>query len=633
MILKNKDIPIRQKLKSIILITTGLSLTLMCPAYVLIEYYSFKDSIRKNITVLAGVIASNLSGAVAFESEEDATETLQALKSEPHIQAACIYNNEGKILAKYPITAEAKLFPKYGRNSNGFYFKEDYLEGYQIIQQKGAPLGLLYLKVDLEEMYSQLWKFVFIGIFLIAGSLLMAAILSRILEKCITEPILALERKARIISEQKDFKIRAEKYSNDEVGALTDAFNLMLNEIQSQNFAITSFNLNLEQKVRERTAALQEQKDFIETIINSSVDLIAVFDCDLNYIMVNERANDYYPIQRSKLEGNNLLDVFPQMKGSILHQNLLEALEGKTIHDKNYYSRIVDRKFENFYIPLKNLEQEVYGVLLVGHDITDLIKTKDKLEKLNSELLKSNRDLEQFAYIASHDLQEPLRKIQTFTQLLLEQKDPIKQEIYQHKINQAAGRMQQLIRDVLNFSRINNNGDAFKSTNLNEIVINLLSDFELLIKEKKVKIEFGQLPTIPAIPLQMTQLFSNLISNSIKYNERQPEIHIQAHHLGEEELKNHPRLEQHGNYVQIKFSDNGIGFDNEFREQIFQIFQRLHGKNTYSGTGIGLALCKKIVENHQGIIFADSQPGIGTVFTIILPGERKMLSAADNQPR
>jgi light-regulated signal transduction histidine kinase (bacteriophytochrome) len=244
-----------------------------------------------------------------------------------------------------------------------------------------------------------------------------------------------------------------------------------------------------------------------------------------------------------------------------------------------------------------------------------------KLEELNKELLKSNRDLEQFAYVASHDLQEPLRKIQTFTQLLGKSiKDEDKAMHFQQKISQSASRMQLLIQDVLNFSRISNSDDAYIETDLNLILENLKFDFELIIREKDAEIHHKKMPVIKGIPLQLSQMFSNLISNSLKYNDKRPLIHIECSELTHLELLSYPKLSNKNNYVKIVFKDNGIGFETYFSEQIFKIFQRLHGKQAYSGTGIGLALCKKIVENHQGIIYASGEPGVGAEFTIILPG-------------
>lgn len=266
-------------------------------------------------------------------------------------------------------------------------------------------------------------------------------------------------------------------------------------------------------------------------------------------------------------------------------------------------------------------------------DITDQKKVKEELENMvlartselltsNSALEKSNHELEQFAYIASHDLQEPLRKIQTFADMVKEHLGNKEMaEKYFNKINISAKRMSNLINDVLNYSRLSKTGEQFEKTDLNKILKDVLSDYELLIEQKKAVITNSNLPAIQGIPLQLHQLFGNLISNSLKFAEVNPQIAITAQTLSAKEVQKYPHLSEDRAYVQLTFKDNGIGFEQQHADQIFIIFQRLNNQRTYSGTGIGLALCKKIVDHHDGIITAKSEPEQGATFTVILPVE------------
>lgn len=615
-----KNTRIQRKIMNVILLTCGIVLLFMCSVYIVFEFFSFRTAEKNKLSITGSIIASNSSAALAFESQKDAIEILSALKVDKHIEAAGLYDKNGNLFAYYSIDSSKSNFPLHP-GKEGYLFDGSRLTGFEPVKQNGQVLGTLYLMQNLDAMYDQLEHYILIALLLIVVSLIVAAIISRLMQKTISEPILALEQTARIISEKRDYSVRAKKETNDEVGALTEAFNHMLAQIETQNIEITSFNQQLEKKVQQRTHALQEQKDFIETIINSSVDLVAVFDKDLKYIMLNKRADDYYEISRENIIGKNILEVFPQTKQSGMYDDLRKALNGNYIHNAKYTSIVTGRSFENFYIPLKDNQNDIYGVLTIGHDITNIVKANEKLETLNEELVKSNRDLEQFAYVASHDLQEPLRKIQTFTQLLgVSLKDEEKANRYQDKIKQAALRMQNLIQDVLNFSRISKMEEAFSNTDLNKILDNLKIDFELLIKEKQAVINHNSLPSVKGIPLQLSQLFSNIISNALKYNDKQPVIDITWKKLSHEETEKIHGLSNSVSYMQIEFTDNGIGFEPQFNEKIFSIFQRLHGKQEYSGTGIGLALCKKIVENHQGIIYAMGKPGKGATFTVILPG-------------
>jgi PAS domain S-box-containing protein len=248
------------------------------------------------------------------------------------------------------------------------------------------------------------------------------------------------------------------------------------------------------------------------------------------------------------------------------------------------------------------LEEEVKDRTATLNSLNELLEHK------NEELEKSNKELESFNYVASHDLQEPLRKIQTFLSMISQRRDdPAAVRAYMDKISSSADRMSNLIQDVLTYSRLSVD-NQFVKTDLNRIIDNVTSDYELLISEKGAVINRNDLPAITAMPLQMHQLFSNLISNSLKYNEGKPVITISSRNLDST-----PPM------AEITLGDNGIGFDPQYSNQIFELFKRLHGKSEYSGTGIGLSICKKIVEQHQGTIEASSNKGNGALFTIRLP--------------
>jgi PAS domain S-box-containing protein len=244
-----------------------------------------------------------------------------------------------------------------------------------------------------------------------------------------------------------------------------------------------------------------------------------------------------------------------------------------------------------------------------------------QLFNTNLELKQSNEQLEQFAYVASHDLQEPLRKIKTYAKLIesLGQVKDDNTKLYLSRISASSNRMSDLIRDILNYSRLSKHDELFTDTDLNRIIGNIKTDFELIIHEKNVVIEHEKLPIIKGIPLQLEQLFTNLISNSIKFCSEKPLIRIKVSKATEDDLSNYPHLKNERTYWKITISDNGIGFDQKYAEKIFTIFQRLNSNSQYEGTGIGLALCRKIVANHKGVIYAKGQPGKGASFIILLP--------------
>lgn len=245
-----------------------------------------------------------------------------------------------------------------------------------------------------------------------------------------------------------------------------------------------------------------------------------------------------------------------------------------------------------------------------------------ELRNTNQELQKSNAELEQFAYVASHDLQEPLRKIRTFASMLAEKTTVLseKENGYLNKIMASSERMSALINDILNFSKLAQTDVSYVPVDLNEILKNILQDMEMEIEEKNVFFQIDTLPVIEAIPVQMNQLFFNLVSNSLKFAKENtpPEISIKVNAVPRSRNEDYKNLNKTLRYIEIIFADNGIGFDQQFGEKIFNIFQRLNNR-TYAGSGIGLALCRRIVHTHHGEIFAESSENEGAAFHIFLP--------------
>jgi light-regulated signal transduction histidine kinase (bacteriophytochrome) len=250
-----------------------------------------------------------------------------------------------------------------------------------------------------------------------------------------------------------------------------------------------------------------------------------------------------------------------------------------------------------------------------------LVDYQKRLEDKISELNLSNHELEQFAYIASHDLQEPLRKIITFSSLLVGKIDALDEssQLYFNKIVFAAKRMSQLINDVLNWSVVSKVKADLSEVDLNVVVEGIKSDFEIVIQQKQAVIQHSALPIISGVSFQIRQVFGNLISNSLKFSKGSPLIRIFSRDLTSAEIAGNKRLSKLLTYAEITIADNGIGFEQEYSELIFKIFQRLHSLDAYNGTGIGLAICKKIIENHAGTIAAVGELDQGATFTLILP--------------
>lgn len=535
---------------------------------------------------------------------------------------------------------------------------------------------------------------------------------------------------------------------------------------------LKQFNASLEAEVRQRTDDLTRANrilseanhqllrthSFLQQLIDSSVEIIAVVDTSLRYIAVNSTFERKLNLDARNVLGKSVTEVFPSAHGTDQVANIRRALEGEVVRAKTYRSVVDSEMFvDTHFLPLRE-DEKVVGVIMMVRDVTDVVKKEQELEKVNrqladaqhltklgswewdvasgnvvwsdemyriygydekfpvdfvratermtpehaerssrrtqqfitealekfkitkelffeippiefpitlpdgttktlrssgriqlredgtlyrlagaiqdvtqirsaeeklhtliAELERKNKELESFSYVASHDLQEPLRKIQTFADRIMSQSlSPEQLRDYLERMNKSAKRMAELISSMLMLSRVSNTEGDVGDVNLNLILENCKSDLEVRIRETSAVIEADHLPTIKAAGFQMTQLFSNLIGNAIKFSEKTPRITIRCAMARGREIPG-SNANPDGNFWCLRFRDNGIGFDTQFKSVIFEPFHRLHGRHEFSGTGIGLSIVKKIVQRHNGHIDVTSAPGEGTEFIIWLP--------------
>ncbi len=288
------------------------------------------------------------------------------------------------------------------------------------------------------------------------------------------------------------------------------------------------------------------------------------------------------------------------------------------------------------FILLKINVRETYrhqkDLELHNEELEERIKLRtEELQVYSDELARSNRELEDFAFVASHDLQEPLRKIRAFGNRLESGYagviDDRGRDFMQRMLN-AAERMSMLIRDLLAFSRVATRGKDFNEVDLNDVLTNVRSDLEIAIEESQAILEYDKLPVINGDQGQLEQLFLNLLSNALKFHQKDvaPHITIKLVSPDDDDLEHVFKVDGY-NWIKLIIKDNGIGFEQSFAEKIFAPFQRLHGRSEYQGTGIGLAVCRRIVERHNGYISAQSSPGAGAAFSIVIPVDGEPFAA------
>jgi PAS domain S-box-containing protein len=338
-------------------------------------------------------------------------------------------------------------------------------------------------------------------------------------------------------------------------------------------------------------------------ILESISDAFYSLDAEGRFTYVNRKAASLWGKQPGELLGKNIWEVFPSGKETESYVKIQQTMADRQPRQYESYSRFLEQWIEVHLYPSEG------GISVYFQDISNRKRTEAALAELSGKLERSNQELEQFAFVASHDLQEPLRKIEAFGDALLQSIEPIDERarLYVERMRNAAGRMRSMVDGLLQLSRINTQGQPFIRVDLARVSAEVVSDLEYQVQRTGGKLEIDELPVVEGDPLQLRLLLQNLIGNALKYHrpDTPPVVKVYASQLP--------------GRVQILVEDNGIGFNAEEAEIIFQPFQRLVGRSQYEGSGMGLAICRRIVERHGGEITAKGEPGKGASFVVTLP--------------
>jgi len=488
-----RDWPIKRKLTAILLLISGLVLLLTSAAFVTYQVVTFRQTMRNNLATRSRILAANSTAALAFANEADATEILAALKYDPHMVAAALYNQDGRVLATYPVAASADLIPA-ALQPDGYRFERGRLVGFTPVAQGGNErLGTLYMASDTKAVWDALRLSGIIAVVVLAIAMLAAYALAAALQGRISAPILALADTATAASTGQDYSVRAPKFGEDELGTLTDAFNEMLGRIEQQKRELQQHAVVLEQRVAERTQELE-------------------------------------------------------------HRN--EALRRNT-----------------------------------------------------AELLAANTELDAFAYSVSHDLRAPLRSIDGFSQVLLEDygarlDDEGRDSL--HRVRAASQRMATLIDDLLKLARVTRAEMRTEPVDLTRMAQEIVADIERATPDRQV--EFAIAPGLVAQgdSRLLRVVLDNLLRNGWKYTAKREQARVEF-----------TAGNENGGRVFV-IRDNGAGFDMRYADKLFGVFQRLHSAAEFEGTGVGLATVRRIVNRHGGRIWAEGVVDQGATFYFTL---------------
>jgi signal transduction histidine kinase len=488
-----RDWPIKRKLTAILLLISALVLLLTSAGFVTYQVVRFRQGTMTKVSTLGRVIAANSTASLAFANEADATEVLSALRALPHVVAAALYDKEGRLFATYPANLPRDAVPA-APGRDGFRFEQGHVIGLEPVTEEGNPrLGTLYLKSDLKAMSRTLWLSATIAAGAMAVSLLAAYFLAALLQGWISQPILALADTARAVSTRQDYSVRAPKLGDDELGALTGAFNQMLGHIEGQDRELRRYATDLEQRVAQRTHELEQRNE--------------------------------------------------------------------------------------------------------------------TLRRNAAELLAANQELDAFAYSVSHDLRAPLRSIDGFSQVLLEDYAAHLDEAGRdslRRVRAASQRMATLIDDLLKLARVTRVEMRTEVVDVSGMARDIVAELQRADSARQVECVIAPGLKARADPPLLRVALENLLSNSWKYTAKQPR----------------PRVEFRSTEVNggraFMVRDNGAGFDMKYTDKLFGVFQRLHSAAEFEGTGVGLATVRRIITRHGGRIWAEGAVDQGATFYFTL---------------
>jgi len=429
-------------------------------------------------------------------------------------------------------------------------------------------------------------------------------------------------------------RLRTRSNLSDEIGHSSVAVVLMATVLSGVILTLAALLILRDIAVRRRAEeALAEEHNLLRGVMDAMPEQVFVTNREGNFIIDNVSHRSFLGVRLAReVEGKSTGDFFPPaIAEEMLKDNRVIMETGQSV--LNQEDLVVRNEGQVVWIattkvPLNDVEGRCIGLVGVSSDISVRKEAEERLKLAAEQLRRSNLELQEFASVASHDLQEPLRKIQAFGDRL---KSKCAEGLgengrdYLERMQDAARRMQILLHDLLTLSRVTSKAQPFEPVDLKKVVEDVVSDLEVRIEQTRAQVEIGRLPTIDADAAQMRQLLQNLISNALKFQRPggKPEVIISAKVLDNnaESLAGSMPGEE---ICQIMVKDNGIGFDEQYLDRIFQVFQRLHSRSEYEGTGIGLAVCRKIADRHGGTISAKSAEGEGATFIVTMPVKQRM---------
>lgn len=598
-----RDLPIKRKLVGVMVLTSFAVLLLTSIVLLAYELYSYKQSTRRSLLTIADIIAANSTAVLIYDDHKLATEILSALRAEPEITAAALYDKQGHLYATYPFSLVPSTLPPTP-GALGIEFKANDVTVFQPVIEGERRVGTLMLRGDLEGTYRRLGVYGLVLLAVLAGSALVALFLSNFFQRLISQPMLDLANTARLVSENKDYSVRAVKLSNDELGGFTEAFNSMLNQIQQSH------------------TDLRASEDRLSAVFQQAGAGIAQTDLSGRFVMVNDRYCEIVGRTREKLLNLRMQDIIhPADLGHHVFLTENSARDGSSFVIETRYDRPTGGFVwvRNSVAFIRNAQGVVESALTVTEDITASKRTEKELERARDEALAASRAKDDFLAALSHELRTPLNPVLLLASESAEDPTlPANVRADFATIRKNVELEARLIDDLLDLTRITRGKLLLdmRPHDVHSILRDALATVQGELDLKSI------VPTLKLGPgsafvlgdaVRLQQVFWNVLKNAVKFTPDRGNITVET------------RVAVESGELVVEITDTGIGMQPSELERIFDAFsQGDHagpaGSHRFGGVGLGLAISRMLTELHHGTIRATSAGrGCGAKFTIELP--------------
>ncbi len=597
---------IKRKLMGAIMGTSIAVLVLTCAAFITYEVVTYRRALAVGLRARAEIIGANSTAALAFQNEADAADVLAALRADPRMVAAALYDNDGHLFARYPADAPSNFFPAFPESA-AQHFGPNAFTTFRPVMQDGRRLGTVYIRSDLSALTERYRAYAVLVLVVLGSAILLAFALSSWLQTRIAQPIFELAGTARSVSERRDYALRARKVSDDELGLLTDSFNDMLAEIQQRDLAL-------------RTSEARQR-----AILASALDGIVTMDHEGRIVEFNPAAETLFGHARADVVGRRLVDLIVPPALRERYRRILERGIGDDDALVERRTELTGLRANGEEVPLEvtitRVRQEgppMYTGFM--RDITERRRAEEEIRQLTAglerrvaartaELEVANAELEAFSYSVSHDLRAPLRAIEGFSKILQEEFTgglAPGARAYFDKVREATRNMTRLIEDLLTLSRISRAEMRHEDVDLNALGREVALGLQRAQPERAVQFRIADGMHVQGDPGFLRIALDNLMRNAWKFTSRHGTAVIE---LGCE-------LQDGQSVFYVR--DDGAGFDMAHAKNLFRPFKRMHRQSEFEGDGVGLATVQRVIARHGGRVWAEGEveKGATVYFTL-----------------